>query len=172
MTVAWQLPSHVNAAVVMLALARMPVMQAPVLHLYRRREVCAALEVARADILVVDESTAANARTRDTYRHGASPTLVRPISSRRRPARPHPELDRPHSADEPRWVYFTSGTTGRPKAVRHSDATLLSAGRGYAALSRAWAATRTKSARSPFPSRTSAAWSISPPLCSATFRCC
>ncbi len=61
MTVAWQLPSHVNAAVVMLALARMPVVQAPVLHLYRRREVCAAVDVARADILLVDESTAANA---------------------------------------------------------------------------------------------------------------
>ncbi|HXO81535.1 MAG TPA: AMP-binding protein, partial [Mycobacterium sp.] len=61
MTVAWQLPSHVHAAVVMLALARMPVVQAPVLHLYRRREVCAAVEVARADILLVDESTAANA---------------------------------------------------------------------------------------------------------------
>jgi cyclohexanecarboxylate-CoA ligase len=27
MTVAWQLPSHVNAAVIMLALARMPVVQ-------------------------------------------------------------------------------------------------------------------------------------------------
>ncbi len=27
MTVAWQLPSHVNAAIVMLALARMPVVQ-------------------------------------------------------------------------------------------------------------------------------------------------
>ncbi|WP_459979918.1 AMP-binding protein, partial [Mycobacterium avium] len=61
MTVAWQLPSHVNAAVAMLALARMPVVQAPVLHLYRCREVCAAVDVARADILLVDESTAANA---------------------------------------------------------------------------------------------------------------
>ena len=56
MTVAWQLPSHVNAAVVMLALARMSVAQAPVLHLYRRREVCAAVDVARADILLVDDT--------------------------------------------------------------------------------------------------------------------
>ncbi len=30
-------------------------------------------------------------------------------------------------------MYFTSGTTGRPKAVRHTDATLLSASRGYVA---------------------------------------
>ena len=61
MTVAWQLPSHLCAAVLMLALARIDVKQAPVLHLYRRREVCSAVDVAEADILVVDRTTAANA---------------------------------------------------------------------------------------------------------------
>ncbi|MCW2551263.1 MAG: AMP-dependent synthetase and ligase, partial [Mycobacterium sp.] len=35
MTVSWQLPSTVNAVVVMLALARSSVVQAPVLHIYR-----------------------------------------------------------------------------------------------------------------------------------------
>src|SRR5699024_8778591 len=45
MTVAWQLPSHTMAAVMMLALSRMAVIQAPVLHLYRQREVCTALDV-------------------------------------------------------------------------------------------------------------------------------
>jgi acyl-CoA synthetase (AMP-forming)/AMP-acid ligase II len=44
-----------------------------------------------------------------------------------------PEADAPHSATDPRWVYFTSGTTGRPKGVRHTDATLLSAAHGYVA---------------------------------------
>ena len=48
------------------------------------------------------------------------------------PRLPHPELGRPRSADDVRWVYFTSGTTGRPKGVRHSDATLLTAARGFA----------------------------------------
>src|ERR1700744_6025433 len=47
--VAGQLPSNVNAAIVMLALARTPVTQAPVLHLYRSREVQAAMNVAHAD---------------------------------------------------------------------------------------------------------------------------
>ncbi|GFG98913.1 class I adenylate-forming enzyme family protein [Mycobacterium timonense] len=129
MTVAWQLPSHVNAAVVMLALARMPVVQAPVLHLYRCREVCAAVDVARADILLVDESTAANAAP-------GLPTITVPADLVRR-LQTSPvtsaEYEALHPAAEPRWVYFTSGTTGRPKAVRHSDATLLSAARGYVA---------------------------------------
>ena len=128
MTVAWQLPSHVNAAVLMLALARMPVAQAPVLHLYRRREVCAAVEVAHADILLVDESTAANAAP-------GMPTVTVPsdLISRLQTSPAASEFEAPHSPAEPRWVYFTSGTTGRPKAVHHTDATLLSAARGYVA---------------------------------------
>jgi cyclohexanecarboxylate-CoA ligase len=130
MTVSWQLPSHVNAAVVMLALARTPVAQAPVLHLYRAREVCTAVEVAKADILLVDESTVANtpAGVRTVI---VPPDLVEQLQTSMRS--PHPELGRPHAAAEPSWVYFTSGTTGRPKGVRHSDATLLSASRGYVA---------------------------------------
>ncbi len=129
-TVAWQLPSHVNAAIVMLALARAPVTQAPVLHLYRSREVHAAIDVARADVLLADESTADNAP--EGVRTVFVPTdLVGQLQSST--AGPHPVLDGPRAATDPRWVYFTSGTTGRPKGVVHTDATLLSAAQGYVA---------------------------------------
>jgi cyclohexanecarboxylate-CoA ligase len=129
-TVAWQLPSHVNAAVVMLALARTPATQAPVLHLYRSREVHAAVDVARADVLLLDESTADNAPA--GVRTVVVPTdLVGQLRSSI--AGPHPGLDGPRAATDPRWVYFTSGTTGRPKGVAHTDATLLSASHGYIA---------------------------------------
>jgi cyclohexanecarboxylate-CoA ligase len=127
MTVAWQLPSDVNAAVVMLALSRMPVIQAPVLHLYRLREVCSAVDVAHADILFVDESTEANAPP--AIRTVTVPSeLVGLLQNSTGATRPE-IVDR--SEADPGWVYFTSGTTGRPKGVRHSDATLLSASRGY-----------------------------------------
>ncbi|TPG36599.1 class I adenylate-forming enzyme family protein [Mycolicibacterium hodleri] len=130
MTVAWQLPSDVKAAVVMLALARTPVVQAPVLHLYRAREVRTAIEVAGADILLVDESTVAN--TPAGVRTVIVPAdIVEQLQTSMRS--PHPELARPPTATEASWVYFTSGTTGRPKGVRHTDATLLSAARGYVA---------------------------------------
>jgi acyl-CoA synthetase (AMP-forming)/AMP-acid ligase II len=131
MTVAWQLPSHVNAAVVMLGLARMSVVQAPVLHLYRAREVCAAVDVARADILFVDESTAASAPPGVT-----AVTVPADLVARLKHAATRADDDDISGglpASDPRWVYFTSGTTGRPKGVRHTDATLLSSARGYVA---------------------------------------
>src|ERR1700761_1089486 len=104
MTVAWQLPSHVSAAVVMLALTRLPVVQAPVLHLYRQREVCAAVDVAHADVLLVDESTAANAVP-------GIPTVVVPndfVRSLQTSPVPRAGHEVPHTPAEPRWVYFTS----------------------------------------------------------------
>jgi cyclohexanecarboxylate-CoA ligase len=130
MTVAWQLPSDVNAAIVMLALARIPVSQAPVLHLYRSREVCAAIDVSRADVLLVDESTADNA-PRGIRTVVVPSDFVSQLRNATEGARP--AWNGARAADDPHWIYFTSGTTGRPKGVLHSDATLLSASRGYVA---------------------------------------
>jgi cyclohexanecarboxylate-CoA ligase len=129
MTVAWQLPSDVNAAVVMLALSRMPVIQAPVLHLYRLREVCSAVDVAHADVLLVDESTEANAPP--GIRTVTVPSELVGLLQNSTGATQPKIVGR--SENDPGWLYFTSGTTGRPKGVRHSDATLLSASRGYVA---------------------------------------
>jgi cyclohexanecarboxylate-CoA ligase len=128
MTVAWQLPSHLPAAVLMLSLARTDVTQAPIIHIYREREVAAALEVAEVDILIVDETTAVNAPP------GAR-VITLPVDFvgrlRELPARPDAALVGARKPEDIRWVYFTSGTTGRPKGVRHSDTTLLAAAHGF-----------------------------------------
>ena len=130
MTVAWQLPSHSRAAVLMLALARTQVTQAPVLHLYRQREVRASLDVAGADILIVDASTAVNAPP-------DVPVVTLPDDFldvlRDMPEGLDPMLVGTRSADDARWIYFTSGSTGRPKGVKHTDATVLAAARGFTA---------------------------------------
>lgn len=128
MTVAWQLPSDVDAALVMLALARSAVIQAPVLHLCRQREVGAAIDVAGAEILVVDRSTARNAPAgvRTVF---VPADFVEQLQTSMRS--PQPELVSGGTAAEPNWVFFTSGTTGKPEGVQHSDATLLSASHGF-----------------------------------------
>jgi acyl-CoA synthetase (AMP-forming)/AMP-acid ligase II len=128
MTVGWQLPAHIPAALLMLSLARTTVTQAPIIHIYRQREVATALDVAEADVLVVDESTTARAPVGarlitlpgDFVEHLRAP-----------PAHSHPELVDGRDRRDTRWVHFTSGTSGRPKGVRHSDASLLSATEGF-----------------------------------------
>jgi acyl-CoA synthetase (AMP-forming)/AMP-acid ligase II len=128
MTVAWQLPSHVPAALLMLSLARTTVTQAPIIHIYREREVASALAVAGADVLVVDQSTAANAPA-----EGRVITLPSDFVERlsAMPGRSHPDLVGGRDRRDSRWVHFTSGTSGRPKGVRHSDASLRSATEGF-----------------------------------------
>ena len=128
MTVAWQLPSHCAAAVVMLALSRSVPVQVPVLHLFRQREVAEALDIAGADVLIVDQTTEHNAP--------ADTPVIRLPSDFLLVLRAMPD-DQPSEAapnfpsHSPRWVFFTSGTSGRAKGVRHSDDSLLTAARSY-----------------------------------------
>lgn len=51
--VAWQLPTRISTAVTMLALRRLGAVQAPIIHLYRDKEVTAALRTFVADVLLV-----------------------------------------------------------------------------------------------------------------------
>lgn len=128
MTVGWQLPAHVPAILTMLGLAHCNVVQAPLIHIYRDREVAAAVDVAGIDVLIVDQSTAESA-PKGVAVVELPPDFIATLKGL--PSALNPDLTDHRIPHDPRWVYFTSGTTGRPKGVRHTDATLLAAAHGW-----------------------------------------
>lgn len=131
--VSWQLPTRIDTVILSLALARLDVVQNPIIPLYRRREVGAMLRQCGAAWLL----------TADTFRgfdHGsmarelaaASGDTVRVLVLDGRLPRGDVSLlpPPPSRGDEVRWIYTTSGTTSAPKGVCHSDASLISGALG------------------------------------------
>jgi len=132
MTVAWQLPSHVSAALLMLALARSAVTQAPVLqHLPPGVRSARRLTVAEADTLVRRPR-----RRRPTRHPGARGSSRLPKRFRRAACAPCPpgripNWADPTSADDVRWDLLHPPA---PPAARRACGTRMrpfwAAGRG------------------------------------------
>ncbi len=134
--VSWQLPTRIETIVLSMALARLGVVQNPIIHIYREREVAFALAQTGAEFFFVpgiwkgfDYVAMADAIgaglprpprvvvAYDSLPEGDPATLPPP---------PAP------GGEEVRWIYYTSGTTSDPKGVRHTDNTLVTGGRGLA----------------------------------------
>ena len=134
-TVTWQLPTRIDTVLVSLALARLGAVQNPVLHLYREREVAAVLRQSRPDFYLVPGVW----RDRDFATMAKSLTAELPETTVVDLGLGLPDGDPvdlpapPEDGTAVRWVYYTSGTTSEPKAVQHSDQTLMAGGRGLAA---------------------------------------
>ncbi|HEX4018989.1 MAG TPA: AMP-binding protein [Frankiaceae bacterium] len=134
-SVTWQLPTRIETVILSMALARLGAVQNPIIHIYREREVGFAVRQTSAELVVVPGTWRGFDYLAMAERiAGALPNKPRILVAYDDlpdgdPAGLPPA---PTSADDVRWIYYTSGTTSDPKGVRHSDGTLLAGGIGLA----------------------------------------
>lgn len=136
--VSWQLPTWIEAMVLMGALRRLGAVQNPILPIYGERELDFIVRQARPGLLVVPSvwrGIEFETRARAVVAEAGTGTEVL-VCDRvlpegdpaALPAAPTDDMDDP---DLPvRWLYYTSGTTADPKGARHTDAALRSASVG------------------------------------------
>ncbi len=137
--VSWQLPSRIDTIVLSMALSRLGAVQSPIIHLYRDREVGFALRQTGSALFAVpgvwrgfDYPDLAR-RVTDGMEQPPRVLVVDDGLPEGDPSSLPPAPDVAAGEDAPvRWIYYTSGSTADPKGVRHTDQTLMAAGRGLA----------------------------------------
>jgi cyclohexanecarboxylate-CoA ligase len=124
--VTWQLPNSLDAVVLIVALSGLGAVQNPVLPLYGRRELTFICDQFDPHLLIVparwrgvDYAATGRALTEGTERSLFVLDGELPESE----PSPAPRGDAWATTDV-RWVFYTSGTSGDPKGVCHSDASL------------------------------------------------
>jgi acyl-CoA synthetase (AMP-forming)/AMP-acid ligase II len=125
-TVAWELPTSIEAVELAVALHRLGAIQVPIIAIYRDREVLHCCREAGARWLVTTDEfrgydfAAMGARVAAEL--GIEHVVVIPGTvPAGDPTHLAPATARPA---DPRWVFYTSGTTALPKGARHRDQAL------------------------------------------------
>ena len=135
--VSWQLPTSLEAVVLLLALARIGAVQNPLIPILREREVSFITRQVGTELLVVPKEWRGfhhGAMARDLAATGGFAVLEvdlhdlgAPGSAQdlRLPTGDPAALAPPAPLDGPRWIYYSSGTTADPKGARHTDASIM-----------------------------------------------
>jgi acyl-CoA synthetase (AMP-forming)/AMP-acid ligase II len=139
--VAWQLPTWIEAMVLVGALSRLGTVQVPMLPLYREREVRFILAQARPELMIIpsrwrdfDYEELARRVVREVQGEGSAGCRIQVCDRLLPEADPAglPVLGAVPDADAARWVFYTSGTTADPKGALHSDRSLIAGSYGTA----------------------------------------
>jgi acyl-CoA synthetase (AMP-forming)/AMP-acid ligase II len=134
-TVSWQLPTTLEAAVLMAALSRLGVVQNPIIPPFRAREVGFIIDQIAPSRAVVVESWHGYGHA-ESFRSFGVEVLAMDFEGdcvgdlrlpSDDPARLPPSSD---PGDECRWIYYSSGTTSVPKGARHTDRSVVASSNG------------------------------------------
>ena len=137
--VSWQLPTSLEAAVLMAALARLGIRQNPIIPILRRTEVGHIVEQLGSDWLFVPgmwrgfdyAAMAASAVGGGSCRVVACDQLDRAAGGLALPAADPSALSPPvDPAGAVRWYYYSSGTTAAPKGAKHTDQSAMASSHG------------------------------------------
>lgn len=132
--VSWQLPTWIEAAVLVAALSRLGAVQNPMVPIYRHREVGFILDQISADLYIgtstwrdFDYQAMVAELAPDLDRIVVDAGLEGVNLPQGDPSVLPPPPDAPADADTApiRYIYYTSGTTSDPKGARHTEATVL-----------------------------------------------
>jgi cyclohexanecarboxylate-CoA ligase len=138
--VSWQLPTTIEAAVLLVALARIGAVQNPLIPILREREVSFITQQVGTQLLIVPNEWRGfphGAMAWDLAASGGFEVMEIDLHELDTPGSPQEfrlpiadpnssALSRPPSLDGPRWIYYSSGTTADPKGARHTDTSIMS----------------------------------------------
>jgi acyl-CoA synthetase (AMP-forming)/AMP-acid ligase II len=136
-TVAWQLPTRIESIVLMGALARLDVLQVPILPIHREKELRFALRQTGASYLCVPNTWRGTgyAALAESVRQelNSFQTIICDPEPQGGATQPDSNGLPPLSVrnDIVRYVYFTSGTTSDPKGAMHVDRAAVASGRAF-----------------------------------------